>query len=185
MEMSIWWLQLLTILPQPSLNLTVEGSNITFANVTILNSTFIPLGASTHWNSSVQDTSIGNMSVDGTTFFNIASCYGDVRNEHCKMKFSLPIILVVIACNASKAICMAITYWYTRESTLDTLGDAIASFLDNPDPTTTGLCLVSKEDIQNHVWSSPRRPKMWKPIEEKAFYSANTKRWVIVKSIVG
>ncbi|KAK6591892.1 hypothetical protein H4I96_12169 [Botrytis cinerea] len=97
----------------------------------------------------------------------INSCYTETRIEQCKVKFSVLLMIVVIACNLIKAICMGFAARYVEKSPLVTLGDAIASFLRTPDPTTKGLCLVSKKDIQNHIWNGPLRPRQWNPRQEK------------------
>ncbi|KAM0123886.1 hypothetical protein ACHAO1_011195 [Botrytis cinerea] len=115
----------------------------------------------------------------------INSCYTETRIEQCKVKFSVLLMIVVIACNLIKAICMGFAARYVEKSPLVTLGDAIASFLRTPDPTTKGLCLVSKKDIQNHIWNGPLRPRQWNPRQEKKFWAASRKRWVIVNILFG
>ena len=65
--------------------------------------------------------------------------------EVCKLQFSFPIAITVVVSNFVKAICMAITlFYYKRHAALITIGDAVASFLDQPDPETRGRCLHSK-----------------------------------------
>lgn len=110
----------------------------------------------------------------------VKSCYSKVEPETCKVRFSRSIILVVILCNACKAVCMFMVSWKSEGSPLVTLGVAIASFLDDPDQTTKGLCLASKEDIQNKIWLEDRRPRLWIGRAERFFQAANTNRWVMI-----
>jgi len=112
----------------------------------------------------------------------VTTCYSETRQGQCKLRFSIPIILIIIACNAAKALSMFLTYLYARDATLVTLGDAIASFLDAPDKTTTNLCLASKNDIKE-LWRSPRRPIEWKSDKKELITeSAHIWRWRAVNS---
>jgi hypothetical protein len=74
---------------------------------------------------------------------------------------------------------MLITAWMSKDFPLVTLGDAIASFLEDPDLTTKDMCLLSKEEIEK-AWSKPRTPRKWKPIAEKGYYSVPPRRWLNV-----
>jgi hypothetical protein len=74
-------------------------------------------------------------------------------SEHCQLQFSFGFAIAVIICNIIKATCMGLTLWKHRKPSLVTLGDAIASFLDDPDPETEGRCLHSKELFQAEwIW---------------------------------
>jgi len=67
---------------------------------------------------------------------------------------------------------------------LVTLGDAIASFLEYPDPTTKDMCLVSKQDVLARAFDRPGLPKKWKEgkesIAEKEFYAISARQWFLV-----
>ncbi|KAL4892330.1 hypothetical protein BDV59DRAFT_193836 [Aspergillus ambiguus] len=64
----------------------------------------------------------------------VDGCLSQDAPEQCQFYFSLPICLAVLACNATKAILL-------------TVGDALSSFLDRPDSTTKGYCLLSRLDM--------------------------------------
>lgn len=69
--------------------------------------------------------------------------------EHCKLLFSIPIAIAVVASNFVKALCIAlILVVYRKHVALVTLGDAIAYFLDQPDPETRGRCLHGRRLIE-------------------------------------
>lgn len=46
---------------------------------------------------------------------------------------------------------MVLTLWYHRSQPLVTLGDALASFLDQPDPTTENMCLANKYSFARNM----------------------------------
>jgi len=71
-------------------------------------------------------------------------CFSDPVEERCRLQFSLVIMGIVIGCNLVKTICMVLTLWYHKSQPLVTLGDALALFLDHPDPTTENMCLANK-----------------------------------------
>lgn len=60
----------------------------------------------------------------------IQYCFSRPVEEHCKLQFSLAIMIVVIVCNLMKTICMSLSAWKQDPEPPVTLGDAVASFLD-------------------------------------------------------
>lgn len=78
-------------------------------------------------------------------------CMVEQVSELCRLQFSFLIAGIVVACNLIKACCMALLLFrHNRHEALATLGDAIASFLDRPDPNTRGRCLQTKSQIEMH-----------------------------------
>ncbi|OJD36457.1 uncharacterized protein BKCO1_110001 [Diplodia corticola] len=72
-------------------------------------------------------------------------CLAEVVKEHCRLQFSFAIAAAVIVCNIIKTVCMGYIVWKYRQTFLATIGDAIASFLDDPDPETKDRCLYSRQ----------------------------------------
>ncbi|KAF2500873.1 hypothetical protein BU16DRAFT_431906, partial [Lophium mytilinum] len=58
-----------------------------------------------------------------------------------KVQIGLIFMAIVIGCNFVKALVMLITFLDHRSAYLVTTGDALASFLARPDPTTVGCCI--------------------------------------------
>jgi hypothetical protein len=84
----------------------------------------------------------------------IAYCLSEVRQERCKLQFSVAIFWLVAASNLVKVACMLwILLRIKDKNTLVTLGDAINSFLQCSDPATENQCLLSKEDIKKSKWT--------------------------------
>ena len=81
----------------------------------------------------------------------IQYCLSDPVDEHCKLQFSLAIMIAVIICNLVKTICISVIAWKPDWEPLVTLGDAIASFLDRPDVTTKGNCIVGKARFEEKL----------------------------------
>ncbi|KIK55865.1 hypothetical protein GYMLUDRAFT_133530, partial [Collybiopsis luxurians FD-317 M1] len=69
-------------------------------------------------------------------------CISQPVEPRCQLEFDLPLLAVVIVFNIVKVICMALAAGKINDKPLVTIGDAIASFTDDPDPHTRGMCLA-------------------------------------------
>jgi hypothetical protein len=109
----------------------------------------------------------------------ISYCLVQEVEEECQLRFSLTIMIVVILANATKATIMILTWWKLRTPTLVTIGDAVTSFLDDPDLTTAGICLATKADIQKGTgaWKD-QGAKRWIPKRHFWFRATSVKRWL-------
>ncbi|KAL2190875.1 hypothetical protein L209DRAFT_676098, partial [Thermothelomyces heterothallicus CBS 203.75] len=72
----------------------------------------------------------------------------------CEVDLNAPLLGSVALVNsiALVAAVAALFKWPSSFHPLVTLGDAISSFLQDPDPTTQGACLLSKTDIWHGRW---------------------------------
>jgi hypothetical protein len=83
----------------------------------------------------------------------IAYCLSEVRQEQCKLQFSVAILWLVVASNFVKLVCMLwILFPLKEEETFVTLGDAVSSFLQRSDENTENQCLLMKEDVVKKRW---------------------------------
>lgn len=120
-----------------------------------------------------------------TSFANVSDlenwlqyCLCVPTEEHCKLQFSLVIMVVVIVCNLIKFGCMSTIAWKEDLEPLVTLGDAVASFLDRLDVTTEGNCTAGKGrfekskswDLLSCRWDSKRL---------LLFRAASSRRWIL------
>ena len=104
-------------------------------------------------------------------------CLSRPIEEHCKLQFSLAIMIVVITCNLIKTICMSWMAWKRDPEPLVTIGDAIASFVNRPDVTTEGNCIAGKARFEgNKCWDLPY--SKWRPKRPHLFRAASLRRWV-------
>ncbi|KAK9419885.1 hypothetical protein SUNI508_06891 [Seiridium unicorne] len=129
--------------------------------------------------------------------------------NRCRFEFSPPIMFAVCSLNFLKGgvmICVwVMRKWQNRDrqglseqeksqamrdQILYTLGDAIASFMRKPDPSTKDMCLASKEDF---LWKRPLSKQLRKQAPEPSrdarawileprlwMSSASLKRWCIL-----
>ncbi|KAH6661871.1 hypothetical protein B0J14DRAFT_687753 [Halenospora varia] len=108
-----------------------------------------------------------------------AYCLVEVVPEQCSIEFSLVIMLIVIAANTTKVVVMVIVFLKFRAPTLVTLGYAVASFLNDPDPTTAGMCMSTKKDVfkaGQDLSTYPAKP--WFPKRHFWFNAVSIKRWL-------
>jgi len=101
-------------------------------------------------------------------------------NVQCTISISLNMLIAVIVCNAMKAICFICMLRATSFHPLATVGDAVASFLNRPDPTTVACGPLSAETVEDSrnvflrirsPWS--QRMKNWK----QAYVWRNKKKY--------
>ncbi|EEU37270.1 uncharacterized protein NECHADRAFT_22243, partial [Fusarium vanettenii 77-13-4] len=85
-------------------------------------------------------------------------CHSEIVEEDCALNASQPIMIAIILCNSIKLIIMTTMVFWVKGWPIITLGDAIQSFLNEPDPTTEGLCLLSKAAVTD-------QPALWPKIE--------------------
>ena len=74
----------------------------------------------------------------------IQSCYSRTLTASCELSCSFPIGLTVLICIGLKLVCMVIAALERRQEVILTVGDAIASFLERPDPYTLNNCLMAR-----------------------------------------
>ena len=125
-------------------------------------------------------TSLQNVSFgmeDGTVAY-VDYCVSKVVREHCKLQFSLTIMIVVIVCNMIKTVCMVMISWKQEPEPLVTLGDAIASFLDRPDVTTENKCIAGRTRFEGTTYWGLLLSR-WHPEHLRWFRAASRKRWIV------
>ena len=104
-------------------------------------------------------------------------CLSLRKEENCRLQFSLTILILVIICNFVKAACMTLMVYQHDSEPLVTLGDAIASFLNEPDSATQGNCIATKNDFRKSHWTAAANT--WQPRQLRWFKNASLKRWLV------
>lgn len=84
--------------------------------------------------------------ISGGNATEIESCYSRTLTASCELSCSFPIGLTVLICIGLKLVCMIITALERRQEVILTVGDAIASFLERPDPYTLNNCLMARSN---------------------------------------
>lgn len=104
-----------------------------------------------------------------------------IAAQACHLQCSPRIILIVAIFNGIKCICILLVTLWKREPTLSILGDAIASFLSQPDEYTKHLGITSKGDIirSDKSWSGGKgRALLWDSRPSRWYSAASNRRWV-------
>jgi len=109
-------------------------------------------------------------------------CLSQQVQDQCRLQFAVPIMVVVLICNFVKLIAMTVTLWKCREPTLVTLGDALDTLLQRPDPHTVGMCIAKKKDFEDGAWpvSEARR---WNPKKHFRFDAVGLRRWILTNGV--
>lgn len=85
-------------------------------------------------------------------------CLSRRVDARCKLQFSIYMTVAVIVCNIIKIAVMLWTLFQQRKPTLVTFGDALSSWLDDPDVSTKGQCLLSKHEVLHRATTQETRP---------------------------
>ena len=102
-------------------------------------------------------------------------CLARVAPDVCELQFNLWLMLGVVVFGVIKVITMCfMVFWRPSGQFLRTLGDAVASFLEEPDPTTKDMCLVSSKQIRKHGFQTSYQPQTYTGRRPAWWTGANT-----------
>ena len=104
-------------------------------------------------------------------------CLVQEIDEKCMLQFSVPVMLIIIVGNLTKSVCMVLVLLEGGSRPLLTVGDAIASFLNEPDLATKNICLTDKKIFRKKLWQ--KRILTWKPKRHRWFRAASITRWLV------
>jgi hypothetical protein len=105
----------------------------------------------------------------------VKKCLSEPTGQKCKLKFSVPLAIVVIVFNAIKALALLVGISQLRDDPMLTVGDAVMSFLQRPDPSSLSMCLASQADIHRFDlrWQELRQPRAYRT--ERLTWSSSVK----------
>ena len=94
---------------------------------------------------------------------------------NCQVQFSALVMLAVIICNAIKFCCVVTAMHTEHEESLATIGDALTSFLEQPDSATEKQCLLDRKMVLNDRrreaefmrWRKSYKPQRWFEVSSK------------------
>ncbi|KAF2822656.1 hypothetical protein CC86DRAFT_241953, partial [Ophiobolus disseminans] len=109
-------------------------------------------------------------------------CLSQRTEEKCKIHLNVAIAVLVTTTNMLKVLLFTFIAWRIREDPLMTVGDAVASFMERPDPTTEGMCLMSRADFENddELWQRGTGPRFYYSKPKRWFKAASKKRWTSI-----
>jgi hypothetical protein len=88
-------------------------------------------------------------------------CLSRKAENTCKVEFGYIAAVLVIVANAIKVVSFVGVFWVlkrhagsksSKDQLLITTGDAIASFLADPDPHTLGMSMIDKQHFEKGTW---------------------------------
>jgi hypothetical protein len=100
----------------------------------------------------------------------VNKCFSERTGQNCKLNFSVPLVVVVIVFNAIKALALLVGISQLRNDPMLTVGDAVASFLQRPDPSSLNMCLISQGDIHRSTLG-------WQELQQPRAYTNNLPSW--------
>ncbi|KAI0848973.1 hypothetical protein F5Y00DRAFT_269901 [Daldinia vernicosa] len=116
---------------------------------------------------------------DKLIFMTIKYCLAEPYSRVCKVGISNALLLLVIICTFIKSVQCGIIVWKLPHYSLVTPGDAIASFITNPDPYTIGLGTL---DILDSSRLESKQRQFWSPYDEHMLVpTTKPRQWVAVK----
>lgn len=124
----------------------------------------------------------------------IEYCMSETIEQHCRLEYSAPLMLVVVLIGLLKTGTMLYIAFRIRDEPMLTIGDAVSSFLTLPDPKTKGMCLLDKRlkhfepgvsyaqrtesgEYSSIGWTAP--PKYFHFRRRRHFTAASGRRWLV------
>ncbi|KAK8041826.1 hypothetical protein PG993_006349 [Apiospora rasikravindrae] len=98
--------------------------------------------------------------------------------QTCKVSVSSLLLGIVGLLHLLTLLTMAAVLSWRNFEPLVSLGDAIRSFMRNPDPTTTSACFLDKQDVGEGRWGF-NEAKYFTPTDHFWFFTPSIKRWVL------
>jgi hypothetical protein len=108
----------------------------------------------------------------------IDHCISKLEQEHCKLQFSVSIMYAVILMNILKVAVMVAALWLLSDP-LVTVGDGLASFLNTPDATTAGRCLMDYREAQGGGPLGFKGVASGQSPEPKKYVEGGKQRWYL------
>ncbi|KAF2135707.1 uncharacterized protein K452DRAFT_165356 [Aplosporella prunicola CBS 121167] len=107
---------------------------------------------------------------------NISACYSTRVEEYCELEMSVPFAIIIVFVTLVKCCIMLFLAFTARSIPLLTVGDAISSFLERPDPATKGVHFLQKLDLTYFpdAWSG--LPKLWFPHQQRRIHTISPRR---------
>ena len=112
----------------------------------------------------------------------VTECYAEEVKQHCKVTFSVSLLVTVIICNTLKAMAFIMILALPSFKPLITVGDAICSLLKHPDPETGDTRLASSDASINRK-RIPYSTAPWKPHRCHWFCGASSRQWTVWTSV--
>ena len=113
-------------------------------------------------------------------------CLAEAIEPLCKVYISPSLLFAVLVCNFIKVVCLILTLNVNGFNPLVTVGDAIASFIRDPDKSTNNYGALASEEVQREEaqrmhFSEPlsikTTPRSWDPRSQRWLRGKTGARW--------
>ncbi|KAI0394286.1 hypothetical protein F5Y17DRAFT_264289 [Xylariaceae sp. FL0594] len=111
--------------------------------------------------------------------FNAIIYFQQDTATECVVSVNSSMLIVAAILNAVLVINMIVILTMSSFDPLATLGDAIRSFLCTPDPTTTEHYMLTKADIQQGLWVSPKTKPVVSGTNNYWLQAPSLSRWAL------
>jgi hypothetical protein len=119
-------------------------------------------------------------------------CMSETVDQHCRVEYTAHLLLVVVLIGLLKTGVMLFIAFRIRDVPLLTIGDAVSSFLTDPEPKTKGMCLLDRSlkqfkpsvtgiqqtglgEHNSLSWKTP--PQYFHDRRKRRFIAASGRRW--------
>lgn len=114
----------------------------------------------------------GNWTVYG---FPVDHCLARVAPTTCQLQYNVWLMCAIVIFGFIKTIVIAaLVFLPISGHALRTIGDAIASYLEEEDPTTKDMCLVTSKQIRKHGFTTRYEPQVYTGARPRWYSGANT-----------
>lgn len=117
----------------------------------------------------------------------IEYCLARPVQESCKVALSTTLLVCVTGCAILKTALCALVYFYLRrQNLLVTPGDAINSFISEPDHHTVGMSLLSQGEVRMSLLCGTPQPgpRKYRQRGRKLFVSVPSSEWGLLLVIM-
>ncbi|KAI1477430.1 hypothetical protein F4774DRAFT_196462 [Daldinia eschscholtzii] len=121
----------------------------------------------------------------GATNLSVEYCLADTLDRVCHIGLSPTLLLTVTLCVVFKtctAIVVTVVLGRQNQAPLVTLGDAMESFIEKPDPVSDGMCTIGQTQMRNSMRSNRTfllpEPRQWKALERRRWAVVPTPVWI-------
>lgn len=118
---------------------------------------------------------------------NIEYCLARPVKESCKVALSTTLLVCVTGCAILKTVLCALVYFHLRrQNPLVTPGDAINSFISEPDHHTVGMSLLSQGEVRMSLLCGAPQPgpRKYRQRGRKLFVSVPSSEWGLLLAIM-
>ncbi|PLB49785.1 hypothetical protein P170DRAFT_510249 [Aspergillus steynii IBT 23096] len=114
--------------------------------------------------------------------YQVNYCLAEKLPQHCKLEYSLTVTIILIVINVLNALILGYVALGSKESPLLTVGDAIASFLNQPVTSTQNKCFHSRAIVGElnsglPVYRALDKPLMFQRQRKRWFSAASFAKW--------